>query len=73
MLVLPSLNTLEATVAAFEDVTFFGALVCDSALPAEVFDFGAVLELVSVFDALLAAFAPVTFDFVILVLLCSLI
>lgn len=52
-------------MAAFGDVTFVGALVWDSALPAAVFDFGAVLELVNVFDALEAALEPVTFGFVI--------
>jgi hypothetical protein len=68
-LVLPSLRTFEAAVAAFEDVAFAGALVCASALPAALFDFEAVLELVKVFEALEAALAPVVFDFVIFVLL----
>jgi hypothetical protein len=72
LLVLPSVRTFEATVAALEEVTFAGALVCDRALPAAVLDFGAVLELVNIFDALEAALAPVTFGFVILVLLSRL-
>jgi hypothetical protein len=54
--------TFEAAVAAFGDVSFCGALVCDSALPAAVLDLGAVAELVSVFDALDAAFGLVSFD-----------
>jgi len=65
LLVLPSPNTFEAALAAFEDVTFAGALVWDSALPAAVFDFDPELELVKVFDALEAAFEPVTFGFAI--------
>jgi hypothetical protein len=69
LLVLPSLKVFDAAVAAFDDVTFAGALVCDSALPAAVFDFEAVLELVNVFDALEAALEPVTFDFAIFALL----
>ncbi len=60
-------------MAAFEEVIFAGALVCDSALPAAVFDFEAVLELVSVFDALEADLAPVTFGFAILVLLLNIV
>jgi hypothetical protein len=68
-LVLPSVRTFEAAVAAFEDVVFAGALVCASALPAALFDFEAVLDLVRVFEALEAALAPVTFGFVIVVLL----
>lgn len=64
LLVRPSLNTFEATVAALGDVTFADALVCDNALPPADFDFGAVLALVSVFDALEAAFGLVTFAFV---------
>jgi hypothetical protein len=67
--VLPSLKTFEAAVAAFEDVDFAGALVCASALPAALFDFEAVLGLAKVLEALEAALAPVTFDFVISVLL----
>jgi hypothetical protein len=69
LLVLPSPKTLEAALAAFDDVTLVGALVCDNALPAAVFDFEAVLVLVKVFDALEAAFVPVTFGFAILALL----
>jgi hypothetical protein len=65
LLLLPSLKTLEAAVAALAEVTFSGALVWDRALPAAVFDFGAVLLLVSVFDALEAALVLVTFCFVI--------
>jgi hypothetical protein len=56
-------------MAAVGEVTFCGAFVCDSALAPAVLDFGAVLVLVNVFDALEAAFGLVTFDFVILVLL----
>jgi hypothetical protein len=64
LLVRPSLNTFDAAVAAFAEVTFSGALVCDSVLPAAVFDFWAVLVLVSVFDALDAALWLVTLGFV---------
>ena len=65
-LVLPSRKTAEAILAALGEVTRCGAPVCESALPAAVFDFGEVFELVNVLDALEAALAPVTFDFVIL-------
>jgi hypothetical protein len=64
LLVRPSRSTLEASFAAGAEVTFFGALVCESALPAAVFDLGAELVFVNVFDALVAAFDPVTFAFV---------
>jgi hypothetical protein len=65
----PSPKTLEAAFAAFGDVTFAGALVCDNALAAADFYFGAVAELVSTFDALEAAFELVTFAFLITILL----
>lgn len=65
LLVRPSRSTFEAAVAAVAEVTFLGAFVCDNALPAAVLDFGAVLAFVRVFDALEAAFEPVTFVFVI--------
>jgi len=65
LLVLPSRRTLDATLAALFDVTFFGAFVWDRALPAEVLDFEPVLLLLSVFDALRAALGRVTFDFAI--------
>ena len=63
LLVLPSRRTADAAFAAFGDVTRFGALVCDSALPAAVFDFTPVEEERSVFDELRAAAGRVTFDF----------
>jgi hypothetical protein len=39
LLVRPSNNTFDAAEAAFADVNFSGALVCDSALAAAVLDF----------------------------------
>jgi hypothetical protein len=59
-LVRPSLITLDAALAAFGEVIFAGALVCESALPA-VRDFAPVDLLVSVFDAFDAALPPVVF------------
>lgn len=53
-------NTFEAVLAAFFDVTLDGLLVCDKALPAAVLLFFDD-EVLSVFDAFLAAFEPVTF------------
>jgi len=58
-LVRPSRITLEAALAAFDEVVFLGASVCESALPAAAFDLEPVEPLCSVFDALDAAFAPV--------------
>lgn len=57
--------TEEAARAAFFEVTFFGALVWERALPAEVFDLDPVDLLRRVFDALPAAFGLVTLDFAI--------
>jgi len=48
-----------------------GALVCDKALPAAVFDLGPVFLLLRVSDALFAASLPVTFDFGIFLLLAK--
>ncbi|MCX6177778.1 MAG: hypothetical protein NT163_00085 [Chlorobiales bacterium] len=61
LLVLPSLSTFEAAVAAFALVCFFGDLVCDNALAAAALELVPVDLLVRVFDALVAAFDPVTF------------
>ena len=63
--VLPSRRTLDAALAAFFEVTLFGALVWDKALPAAVLDFDPVDLLRRDCDALLAAFGRVTFDFAI--------
>ncbi len=54
--------TEEAAQAAFFKVTFFGALVWEKALPAEVFTLDPVDLLRRVFDALLAVLGLVTFD-----------
>lgn len=59
VLVRPSRSTLEAALAALDDVVFFGAPVWESALPAVVLDFPPVELLRNVADALDAAFAPV--------------
>jgi len=48
------------------EVTFLGALVCDNALPAAVFDFDPVDLLLKVLDDFDAALRPVTFDLVII-------
>jgi hypothetical protein len=66
LLVRPSRSTDDAAVPAFLDVTFLGAFVWDSALPADVFDLPPVVLLRRVLDALLAALGLVTFDFAIL-------
>jgi hypothetical protein len=50
-------------VAALLEVCFFGAFLCDKALPADVLDVLLVDLLLSVFEALEAAFFPVTFLF----------
>ena len=63
MAVRLSRNTLEDALAAFGEVTFFGALRCESALPPAVLDFLPVDLLLSVLDAAVAAFLPVTFRF----------
>jgi hypothetical protein len=52
---------LEAAVAALADVVFGRAFACESALPAADFDVLLVEPLDRVFDALVAAFLPVTF------------
>lgn len=55
-LVRPSRSTLDAALAAVEEVTFLGALVCESALPPAVLEVLLVLLLAIVFDAADAAF-----------------
>jgi len=65
LLVLPSLKTFDAALAAFFEVSLLGAFVWDKALPAADLDFRPVDLFRSVFDALLAAFGLVTFDFAI--------
>ena len=62
----PSRKVFEAALAAFFDVTFLGAFVCDKALPAADFELFPVEDFFKVFDALLAAFFPVTLGFAIL-------
>jgi hypothetical protein len=69
--VRPSVNTLEADVAAAGDVDFFGALACESALPAALFELAPVLDAFSVFDAAAAALPPVVFAFAITVTPCK--
>ena len=61
-----ALSVLDAAVAALAEVTFDGALVCESAEPAA--DFAALLEfaLLNTFDAADAAFAPVTSVFLVM-------
>lgn len=66
LLVLPSRRTLEAALAAFLEVTFFGALVWDRVLPEAVFDLLPVFLFRRVFEALLAALGRVTLDLAIL-------
>ena len=63
MAVRLSRKTLEDALAAFGEVTFFGALRCESALPPAVLDLLPVDLLFSVLDAAVAAFLPVTFRF----------
>jgi len=65
LLVRPSCSTDDAELAARLDVTFFGAFVCERALPADVLDLLPVFLLRKVLDALLAALGLVTFDFAI--------
>lgn len=65
LLVLPSRKTFDAALAALFEVTLLGAFVWDKALPAAVLDLRPVDLLLSVFDAFLAAFGLVTFDFAI--------
>ena len=55
-----SRRTLDAALAAALEVCFFGAPVCDRALPAAVFEPLPVDALLSVCDAFEAAFEPVT-------------
>jgi hypothetical protein len=62
LLVRPSRSTEDAALAAFSDVTFFGALACASALAAAVFDLVEVLGLRRVRDAFLATSVLVTLD-----------
>ena len=54
------LNTFDATRATLIDVTFWGALACDSALPAADFCEIGAEGFVRTLDAECAAFAPVT-------------
>jgi hypothetical protein len=62
LLVLPSLKTFEAAVAALLEVCFFGAFLCDKALPADVLDVLLVDEMMmmpalSYFDGRLSCFS----------------
>jgi hypothetical protein len=50
---------LDADFAAGLEVVLFGALVCESALPAAVFDLPPVEPLLSVFEEFEAALEPV--------------
>ena len=61
LLVLPSLSTFEAAVAALVLVCFAGDLVCDNALAAAILELAPVDLPDRVFDALVAAFVLVTF------------
>jgi hypothetical protein len=61
--VRPSRSTALAADAAFADETFFGALVCDKALPLDVLVFALVEEDFRVDEAARAGPFPVTFDF----------
>ena len=54
-------TNFDAALAALVDVCFLGAFRCDNALPAAVLDVLLVELLVSVLDAFVAAFLPVTF------------
>ena len=58
--VRPSRRTELAADAAFAEETFFGALVCDRALPLDVLDFAPVEEDFRVDDAARAAPVRVT-------------
>ncbi|MBA3673274.1 MAG: hypothetical protein H0W68_14780 [Gemmatimonadaceae bacterium] len=58
----PSRSVADDFFAAFADVFLLGDFRCDSALPAALFDLGEVLRPWRVFDALDAAFLPVSFD-----------
>lgn len=53
-------------MATFGDVVFAGALCCDRALPAALFDFAPVDLDCKVFDAALAALELVAFAFAII-------
>lgn len=64
LLVRPSLTTFDAECAADFEVVLFGAPVCESALPADVFDLSPVESSVKVLDALDAALRPVVLPFV---------
>lgn len=66
LLVRPSRRTLDATLAALFEVTFFGALVWDRALPEAVLDLVQVFLLRRVFEALPAALGRVTLGLAIL-------
>lgn|GEM_PF-3148700 len=66
-LVRPSRNTLEAAVAALDDVCFLGAEVCDKALPDAAFEALPVLFDVKLEDAFDATFLLVTFLFIMLI------
>jgi hypothetical protein len=59
--VLPSLKVLDAALAALVEVCFLGAFLWDKALPEDAFVLRPVDLFLSVFDALDAAFLPVTF------------
>ncbi|MBI3728241.1 MAG: hypothetical protein HY254_07895 [Burkholderiales bacterium] len=66
VLVRPSRNTCEAALAAEGEVCFFGALVCDKALAAAVFEFAPVALLCRVLEADVAALVPVVLVFAML-------
>jgi hypothetical protein len=59
--VRPSRRVFDAAVAAPADVDLLDALVCDSALAADVLEAAPVDSLRSVFEAFDAAFLLVTF------------
>jgi hypothetical protein len=63
LLVRPSRNVFDAALAALLDVTLFGALCCERALPAAVFDWELVALERNTLEARFAAFELVTFCF----------
>ena len=58
LLVRPSLRIFDAAEASDSDIVFFGALICDNALPAAVFVLVPDSGFFNAFDALDAAFPP---------------
>lgn len=73
LLVRLSFRTEDAARAAFLDVTLRGAFVCDSALPAALFDLAPVDLFWRVDEAFFAALGLVTLGFAILMVLSVLI